>query len=44
MPQAVVILGFTTAGIVLHLVARTSVQDTVTLLSAAGGISAVRKL
>ncbi|MEU5075994.1 hypothetical protein AB0G76_31205 [Streptomyces asoensis] len=39
MPQALVILGFLTAAVVLHLVAHTDVQDTVTLLSAAGGVS-----
>jgi hypothetical protein len=39
MPQALVITGFTTAAVVLHLVAHTSVQDTVALLSAVGGVS-----
>ncbi|MET7889218.1 hypothetical protein [Streptomyces avermitilis] len=39
MAQALVILGFLTAAVVLHLVAHTDVQDTVTLLSAAGGMS-----
>ncbi|MFG2548274.1 hypothetical protein ACGFOM_38270 [Streptomyces sp. NPDC048594] len=39
MPQALVILGFLTAAVVLRLVAQTSVQDTVVLLTVAGGVS-----
>ncbi|MEV5645880.1 hypothetical protein AB0L67_38155 [Streptomyces flaveolus] len=39
MPQALVILGFLTAAVVLRLAARESVQDTVVLLTVAGGVS-----
>ncbi|MFF3336133.1 hypothetical protein ACFYWX_42560 [Streptomyces sp. NPDC002888] len=41
MPQAFVILGFVAATVVLALVARMTVPDIVTLLTAAGGISVV---
>ncbi|MER5347839.1 hypothetical protein ABT030_47835 [Streptomyces mirabilis] len=41
LPQALVILGFLTASVVLRLVARASVQDTMILLGAAGSISVV---
>ncbi|MEH0589793.1 hypothetical protein QA942_39510 [Streptomyces sp. B21-106] len=39
MPQALVILGFLAAAVVLHLVAHTEVQDTALLLAAAGAVS-----
>ncbi|WP_437017582.1 hypothetical protein [Streptomyces sp. enrichment culture] len=41
MPHALVILGFLTAAVVLHLAARASVQDTIVLLGVAGGVSVV---
>ncbi|MDG9728452.1 MULTISPECIES: hypothetical protein [unclassified Streptomyces] len=39
MPQALVILGFLAAAVVLRLAAQTSVQDTVVLLAVVGGVS-----
>ncbi|MFI7876089.1 hypothetical protein [Streptomyces salinarius] len=39
MPQALVILGFLAAAVVLRLAAHASVQDTVVLLTVAGGVS-----
>ncbi|MFJ6558166.1 hypothetical protein ACIQNT_39005 [Streptomyces luteogriseus] len=41
MPQALVILGFLTAALVMRLVARASLQDTVVLLSTAGAVSVI---
>ncbi|GAA5216824.1 hypothetical protein [Streptomyces thinghirensis] len=39
MPQALVILGFLTAAVVLRLAAQASVQDTAVLLVVVGGVS-----
>ncbi|MFE1925983.1 hypothetical protein ACFW91_25900 [Streptomyces asoensis] len=39
MPQALVILGFLAAAVILHLVTRAEVHDTALLLAAAGGVS-----
>ncbi|MEV7003873.1 hypothetical protein AB0N62_40365 [Streptomyces sp. NPDC093982] len=41
LPQALVILGFLTAAVVLRLVAHASVQDTVLLLGIAGSVSVI---
>ncbi|MDQ0904372.1 hypothetical protein QFZ22_000357 [Streptomyces canus] len=41
LPQALVILGFLTAAVVLRLVAHASVQDTMILLGAASSVSVV---
>ncbi|MFE4626971.1 hypothetical protein, partial [Streptomyces mirabilis] len=41
MPQALVILGFLTAALVMRLAAHASLQDTVVLLSTAGAVSVI---